>query len=146
MKTIYHTTNSDTLISIKPPRRLECIIIRNYPTKYAKVIKIFKDYLEGTPHITKYCDIKCDKYVNNTEFSKWHLNNVKPENIYVFPFYQHKDDDFLELFFSMKKTNSILKDYVCCPIFYKRSENPLEYNSSLGSLLVDECNLEYISE
>lgn len=147
MKTIYHTTNSNTLIPIKPPRRLECIIIRNYPTKYAKVIKIFKDYLEGTPHITKYCDIKYDKYVNNTEFSKWHLNNVKPENIYVFA-YSIEFLRFIGLLSNMRLENNILKEYTRFPTFHLKSDttDPIEYYCGFGSLLVDECNLEYISE
>lgn len=145
MKNTYSMTQTDTSVS-SPPKRLECIIIRNYPARCNKVIKVFKDYIESTPHITKYCNIKHDKYINNTELSKWHLCNVKPENIYVFPFYQYEDYYFLELCFSMKNanTNGILTDFVRFPTFYMRSENPLEYYSSFGNILIDQNNLKYI--
>lgn len=145
MKNTYSTTQTNIpLPSI--PRRLECIIIRNYPTKYSKVIRTFKEYVEGTPHITKYCNIKYDKYVRTTGLGKWHLCNVKPENVYIFPYYNYRDYDFLELFFNMKSINDngILAKYVMFPTFYIRTEYPLEYYSSLGDILIDQNNLKYI--
>lgn len=147
MKTTYYTTSSNTLIPIKPPRRLECIIIRNYPTKYNKAFKVFKEFLDGTPHITQYCKIKYEKYVRSSEWGKWNLYNVKPENIYVFPYYIDYLR-FLGLLSGIRLHNSTLLDYTVHPNFYLRSDDtyPLEYYSCFGSLLIDECNLEYISE
>lgn len=144
MKNTYPMTQTDTLLPTIP-RRLEGIIIRNYPTKYSKVIQTFKDYLDGTPHITKYCAIKCVKY-NTTaiDTSKWDFCNVKPENIYIFPYYHYRDYWFLELFFNMRNNNDILAQYVICPTFNIRSENPLEYYNIYGDILIDQNNLKYI--
>lgn len=147
MKTTYYTTSSNTLIPIKPPRRLECIIIRNYPTKYSKAFKAFKEFLDGTSHITKYCKIKYEKSTRNTDLGRWNLCNVKPENVYVFP-YRIEYLRFLGLLTSMRLKNDILKAYTVFPTFYLKSDNtdPLEYYCGFGNLLIDEHNLKYIKE
>lgn len=145
MKTTYGTTNSNTLIPIKPPRTVECIIIRNYPTKYAKVFKVFKEFLDSTPHITKYFRIKSEKPIRYA-FSRWDFYNVKPENVYVFQSYMGSSR-FSKLLQNIRAKCSIIQDYVIFPILYIKSDTyPLEYYCGYGSLLVDECNLEYISE
>lgn len=147
MKTTYYTTSSDTLIPIKPPRRLECIIISNYPTKYAKVFKALKEFLNDTPHITKYCKIKHEKIPRYTDLDRWNLCNVKPENIYVFPYYIEYLR-FLGLISSIRLANSILREYIAFPTFYLKSDNvdSLEYYCGFGNLLIDEHDLKYIKE
>lgn len=147
MKTTYYTTSSNTLVPIKPPHRLGCIIIRNYPTKYAKAFKAFKEFLDGTPHITKYCKIMHGKPVKAKGLGKWNFVNIKPENLYVFPYYI----DYLRilgLLSGIRLHNSTLLDYIVHSNFYLRSDNtyPLEYYSCYGTLLIDECNLKCISE
>lgn len=48
----------------------------------------------------------------------------------------------------MRLHNSTLLEYTVHPTFYLKSDNiyPLEYYSCFGNLLIDECDLEYISE
>lgn len=147
MSTIYYMPRTDIVVPVKPPSRLECIIIRNYPTKYSKAFKALKEFLDGTPHITQYCKIKYGKYVRSSEWRKWNICNVKPENIYVFPYYIEYLR-FIGLLDGIRRHNSTLLDYIVYPTFYLRSDNiyPLEYYSCFGNLLIDECNLEYISE
>lgn len=144
MKNTYPMIQTDTQLLV-PPRRLECIIIRNYPTKYSKVIKTFKEYLEGTPHITKYCDVKHEKYIRCSKGAKWLLCNIKPENIFIFPYYYYEDYYWIELIWDIRNKYNILQKYVISPTFYIKSEkNLIEYYSTYGNLLIDESNLQYI--
>lgn len=138
---------TDIQIPVKPPRRLECIIIRNYPTKYSKAFKALKEFLDGTSHITKYCKIKYEKPARNIDLGRWNLCNVKPENVYVFPYYIEYLR-FLGLLTSMRLENNILREYIVFPTFHLKSDNtdPLEYYGGFGNLLIDKCNLECISE
>lgn len=147
MKTIYYMPRTDIQIPVKPPRRLECIIIRNYPTKYSKAFKAFKEFLDDTPHITKYCKIKYEKYVRSNEWGKWNFWNVKPENIYVFPYYIEYLR-FIGLLSSMRLENNILREYTIFPTLHLKSDNtdPLEYYCGFGNLLIDEHDLKYIKE
>lgn len=147
MKTIYHMPKTDMQIPIKPLRRLKCIIIRNYPTKYSKAFKALKEFLDDTPHITKYCKIKYGKYVRNTDLGRWNLCNVKPENVYIYP-YCIEYLRFLGLLTSIRLENNILREYTIFPTFYLKSDNadPLEYYSGFGNLLIDEHSLKYIKE
>lgn len=147
MNTIYYMPRTDIVIPIKPPRRLECIIIRNYPTKYSKAFKAFKEFLDGTSHITKYCKIKYEKPARNTDLGRWNLCNVKPENIYVFPYYIEYLR-FLGVLSNIRLENNILREYIVFPTFYLKADNtdPLEYYSVFGNLLIDESYLKYIRE
>lgn len=143
MKNTYSMTQTDIeLLSL--PRSLECVVIRNYPTKYSKALKAFKEWLDALPHITKYCNFKYDKYANPIELSKWHLSNVKPENIYIFPEYNRESYYLLQMLYDMSNSNDVLRNYVICPTFYIKSKKNLEYYSALGNLLIDKNNLEYI--
>ena len=137
MKTTYHTPNS----LVKPPSKLECLIIRNYSTKYNRVFKVLKEFLDGTPNITKYCRIKQEpsRYIS---LSLWELYRVKPDNIYVFTY----DTDYLRFISLLRKRlfkNSILCKYVITPTLYLKSyDYPLEYSSSYGTLLIDKDKLD----
>lgn len=141
MKTTYHTPNS----LIEPPSKLECLIIRNYSTKHNRVFKVLKEFLNGTPNITKYCRIKQEpsRYIS---LSLWELYNVKPDNIYVFTY----DTDYLRFISLLRKRlfkNSILCKYVISPTFYLKSyDYPLEYSCTYGTLLIDKENANIIME
>lgn len=143
MKNTYPMIQTDTQL-LNIPRSLECVVIRNYPTKYNKALKTFKEWLNALPHITKYCTFKYDKYAKHTELSQWNLNNVKPENIYVFPEYNRESYYLLQMLYSMRNSNDVIRKYVICPTFYIKSKKNLEYYSALGNLLIDKNNLEYI--
>lgn len=141
MKTTYHMPNS----LVKPPSKLECLIIRNYSTKYNRVFKILKEFLDGTPNITKYCRIKQEpsRYIS---LSLWELYRVKPDNIYVFTY----DTDYLRFISLLRRRlfkNSILCKYIITPTFYLKSDDyPLEYSSSYGTLLIDKKYTDIIME
>lgn len=130
---------------IEPPSKLECLIIRNYSTKYNRVFKVLKEFLNGTPNITKYCRIKQEpsRYIS---LSLWELYNVKPDNIYVFTY----DTDYLRFISLLRKRlfkNSILCKYVISPTFYLKSyDYPLEYSCTYGTLLIDKENANIIME
>ena len=137
MKTTYHIPNS----LVKPPSKLECLIIRNYSTKYNRVFKVLKEFLDGTPNITKYCRIKQEpsRYIS---LSLWELYRVKPDNIYVFT---HDTDysRFIVLLKRMRSKHSILQSHIIFPILYLKSYNyPLEYSSTYGTLLIDKDKLD----
>lgn len=140
MKTTYHTPNS----LVKPPSKLECIIIRNYSTKYNRVFKVLKEFLDGTPNINKYC--RHEEPVRTVCLSFWELFRVKPENIYVFT----HDTDYLRFISLLRKRlfkNSILCNYIITPTFYLKSyAYPLEYSSTYGTLLIDKENADIIME
>lgn len=142
MKTTYHTPNS----LVKPPSKLECLIIRNYSTKYHRVFKVLKEFLDGTPNITKYCRIKQEpsRYIS---LSLWELYRVKPDNIYVFT----HDTDYSRFISLLRKRlfkqHGILCNYIITPTFYLKSyDYPLEYSSSYGTLLMDKENVNLIME
>ena len=141
MKTIYHMPNS----LAKPPHKLECLIIRNYSTKYNRVFRVLKEFLDGTPHITKHCRIKQEpsRYIS---LSLWELCRVKPDNIYVFTY----NTDYLRFISLLRRRlfkNSILCKYVITPTFYLKSyDYPLEYSSSYGTLLIDKEYVDIIME
>ena len=141
MKIIYHTPNS----LVKPPSKLECLIIRNYSTKYNRVFKVLKEFLDGTPNITKYCRIKQEPS-RTVCLSRWELYRVKPDNIYVFTY----DTDYLRFISLLRKRlfkNSILCKYVITPTLYLKSyDYPLEYSSSYGTLLIDKEYADIIME
>lgn len=143
MKNTYPMTQTSTEL-LNLPRSLECVVIRNYPTKYSKALKAFKEWLNALPHITKYCNFKYDKYANSTELSQWSLNNVKPENIYVFPEYNRESYYLLQMLYDMRNSNAVIRKYAICPTFYIKSKKNLEYYSALGNLLIDKNNLKYI--
>ena len=142
MKTTYHTPNS----LVKPPSKLECLIIRNYSTKYNRVFKVLKEFLDGTPNITKYCRIKHEEPVRSVCLSLWELYKVKPENIYVFT----HDMDYSRFISLLRKRlfkNSILCNYIITPTFYLKSyDYPLEYSCTYGTLLIDKENADIIME
>lgn len=138
MKTTYHTPNS----LIEPPSKLECLIIRNYSTKYNRVFKVLKEFLNGTPNITKYCRIKQEpsRYIS---LSLWELYNVKPDNIYVFTDYSR----FISLLRKRLFKQSILCNHIIIPTFYLKSyDYPLEYSCTYGTLLIDKENANIIME
>lgn len=138
MKTTYHTPNS----LVEPPSKLVCLIIRNYSTKYNRVFKVLKEFLDGTPNITKYCRIKQEpsRYIS---LSLWELYRVKPDNIYVFTDYSR----FISLLRRRLFKNSILCKYIITPTFYLKSDDyPLEYSSSYGTLIIDKENVNLIME
>lgn len=140
------TLTDGSYIAIKPPRTLECIIIKNYPTKYAKAFKALKEFLDKSPHITKYCNIIYDKPVKAKGLGKWNLINVKPENIYVFPHYLGYSR-FIALLGYIRFKHEIVRQYTLFPTFYLKSDDySLEYYSSFGNLLIDKCNLEHIKD
>ena len=135
MKTTYHTPNS----LVKPPSKLECLIIRNYSTKYNRVFKVLKEFLDNTPNITKYCKIKPEYSIRSVSLSRWDFYNVKPENIYVFTDYSR----FTNLLRKRLFNHSILCNYIIFPTFYLKSyDYPLEYSSSYGTLLIDTDKLD----
>ena len=137
MKIIYHTPNS----LVKPPSKLECLIIRNYSTKYNRVFKVLKEFLDGTPNITKYCRIKQEPS-RTVCLSRWELYRVKPDNIYVFT---HDTDysRFIVLLKRMRYKHEILQNHMIFPTFYLKSyDYPLEYSSSYGTLLIDKDKLD----
>ena len=143
MKTIYHTPNS----LVKPPSKLECLIIRNYSTKYNRVFKVLKEFLDGTPNITKYCRIKHEEPVRSVCLSLWELYKVKPENIYVFT----HDMDYSRFINLLRKRlfkqHGILCNYIITPTFYLKSYAfPLEYSCTYGTLLIDKENVNLIME
>lgn len=138
MKTTYHTPNS----LVKPPSKLECLIIRNYSTKYNRVFKVLKEFLDGTPNVTKYCRIKPDNSVRAVRLSRWDFYRVKPDNIYVFT----HDPDYSR-FISVLRKHSILCNYIITPTFYLKSyDYPLEYSSTYGTLLIDKEKVNFIME
>lgn len=141
MKTTYHMPNT----LVKPPSKLECLIIRNYSTKHNRVFKILKKFLEGTPNITKYCRIiqEPSRYIS---LSLWELYNVKPDNIYVFTY----DTDYSRFISLLRKRlfkQSILCNHIITPTFYLKSyDYPLEYSCTYGTLLIDKENANIIME
>lgn len=138
MKTTYHTPNP----LVEPPSKLVCLIIRNYSTKYHRVFKVLKEFLDGTSNITKYCRIKQEpsRYIS---LSLWELYRVKPDNIYVFTDYSR----FISLLRRRLFKNSILCKYIIMPTFYLKSDDyPLEYSSSYGTLIIDKENANIIME
>lgn len=138
MKTTYHMPNS----LIEPPSKLECLIIRNYSIKYNRVFKVLKEFLNGTPNITKYCRIKQEpsRYIS---LSLWELYNVKPDNIYVFTDYSR----FISLLRKRLFKQSILCNHIIIPTFYLKSyDYPLEYSCTYGTLLIDKENANIIME
>lgn len=138
MKTTYHTPNS----LVEPPSKLECLIIRNYSTKYNRVFKVLKEFLDSTPNITKYCKIKQEPS-RSVSLSRWDFYRVKPENIYVFTDYSR----FPNLLRKMRCNHSILCNYIIFPTFYLKSyDYPLEYSSSYGTLLIDKEYANIIME
>lgn len=142
MKTTYHMPNS----LVKPPSKLECLIIRNYSTKYSRVFKVLKEFLDGTPNITKYCKTKPEYSVRSVCLSRWDFYRVKPDNIYVFT---HCTDysRFIELLKRMRYKHEILQNHIIFPTFYLKSyDYPLEYSSSYGTLLIDKENANIIME
>lgn len=142
MKTTYHMPNT----LVKPPSKLECLIIRNYSTKYNRVFKVLKEFLDGTPNITKYCKIKPEYPVRSVCLSRWDLCRVKPENIYVFT---HCTDysRFIILLKRMRYKHEILQNHIIFPTFYLKSDDyPLEYSSSYGTLLIDREYADSIME
>ena len=146
MKTTYHTPSDNANSLIEPPHKLECLIIRNYSTKYNRVFKVLKEFLDSTPNITKYCKIKPEYPVRSVCLSKWQLYRVKPENIYVFT---HCTDysRFIVLLKRMRSKHRILCDYIITPTFYLKSyDYPLEYYSTYGTLLIDKEYADIIME
>lgn len=145
MKTTYHTPSDNANSLIEPPHKLECLIIRNYSTKYNRVFKVLKEFLDGTHNITKHCRIKQEpnRYIS---LSLWELYKVKPENIYVFT----HDTDYLRFISLLRKRlfkHSILCNYIITPTFYLKSyDYPLEYSSSYGTLLIDKEYVDIIME
>lgn len=142
MKTTYHMTNT----LVEPTHKLECLIIRNYSTKYSRVFKVLKEFLDSTPSVTKYCKIKPEYSVRSVCLSRWDFYNVKPENIYVFT---HDIDyqRFLVLLKRIRYTHEILQSHIIFPTFYLKSyDYPLEYSSSYGTLLIDKENANVIME
>lgn len=127
---------------IEPPSKLECLIIRNYSIKYNRVFKVLKEFLNGTPNITKYCRIKQEpsRYIS---LSLWELYNVKPDNIYVFTDYSR----FISLLRKRLFKQSILCNHIIIPTFYLKSyDYPLEYSCTYGTLLIDKENANIIME
>lgn len=141
MKTTYHTPNA----LVKPPSKLECLIIRNYTTKHNRVFKVLKEFLDGTHNITKHCRFKQEPS-RNISLSVWEFYRVKPGNIYVFT----HDTDYLRFISLLRKRlfkNSILCNYIVTPTFYLKSyDYPLEYSCTFGTLLIDKENVNIIME
>lgn len=145
MKTTYHTPSDNANSLVEPPHKLECIIIRNYSTKYNRVFKVFKEFLDGTPSITKYCRIKQEpsRYIS---LSLWELYRVKPDNIYVFT-YDADYSRFISLLCKRLLKHRILCNHVVTPTFYLKSyDYPLEYSCTYGTLLIDKENANSIME
>lgn len=141
MTDIYYMPRESIKLVPAPPSKLLVIIIRDYPRKYNKTMRIFKEFLDGAHHINKYCKIKpLDDHMKIYTDRFWHITQVKPENVYIFPFTR----SFLELINSMKWFDRLV-EYVYGATFYKESnEYPVEYRCVLGSLLVEEENIANI--
>lgn len=146
MKTTYYTTSDNANSLIEPPHKLECLIIRNYSTKYNRVFKVLKEFLDSTPNITKYCKTKPEYSVRSVCLSRWDFCRVKPENIYVFT---HDTDysRFIVLLKHIRYKHEILQSHIIFPTFYLKSyDYPLEYSSTYGTLLIDKENANVIME
>ena len=125
--------------SSPPPPKLLVILIRDYPRKIKKAMDIFKEYLNGTHYVNRYCSIQLEDHPYMRDMH-WHIANIKPSNIYIFPYSKRFTDMLEDIVF---KTDLI--EYVYAPCFSKVSNDyPVQYMSSLGSLLVEEENIENI--
>lgn len=140
MTDIYYMPRENSVPkSPPPPPKLLVVIIRDFPRKIRKAMNIFKEYLNGTHCVNQYCYIKLENHSYVWD-GHWHIVNVKPSNIYVFPYSKRFADMLGDMVF---KTDLI--EYVYTPWFNKVSNDyPVQYMSSLGCLLVEEENIENI--
>ena len=63
-----------------PASFLSGVIIKDYLEELSEAIELFKEFLEGTHHITEYCYLKPDCDAT----SEWNLKLIKPGNFYIY--------------------------------------------------------------
>lgn len=132
-----------------PSGLIIAIIIRNYPSEYNEVMQIFKEYLKGTWHITKYCHIKPSKE-NMPIYCSWNLKDIQPENIFIFPYSHNLQQKVLH---NVIWESHLLPEYTIINTFsldfieFKRTGGyPIEFHSSLGTIQIDNINAKYLED
>ena len=119
------------------------ILIRDYPEELSEAIEIFKEFLDGTHHITEYCYLKPDCDVT----SEWNLNLIKPGNFYIFPDSRHFEYHVLaNLIWSISRIPKyiIINSFTLDDMY--TGGYPLEYYSSAGTILIDNSNKKYTQD
>lgn len=138
MKTIYYMPRTDIEEQPVYYNKLMGVLIREYPSKHRTAVTALKEYLKGTPHITKHCnlpykDISIGKY-------DMHINNIELGNFFILPYIKHI---YTEIY-SIVSCLNLPYTNICCCAFYINNNNilPLRYSSGFGTIEVNKENTD----
>lgn len=141
MKTIYHMPRTDIEEQPVYYDKLMGVLIREYPPKHRTAVAALKEYLKGTPHITKYCTfpyklIPIDKY-------DIHINNIELGNFFILPYNKHI---YIGICNIVRSLNLPYSDMCCCVFYINDDTFPLKYSSGFGTIVINKEDSDVIRE
>lgn len=107
--------------------KLMGVLIREYPPKHRTAVAALKEYLKGTPHITKYCNLPYKNIPIDTR--DIHINNIAPGNFFILPYTKHI---YIEVYKIVSYLNLPYTDICCCVFYGDNDIFPLKYSNSFG--------------
>lgn len=130
-------TNTNFNIETTPKLygKLIGVFIDDPRRKHKKALKALKEFLDGTAHITKYC--------NNFA----HTPNIKPENIYIFPYSTGLCDllDTIIHGYDYSNREHFISAYISLFSIYSKTPS-IKYSNNLGYISIDKENIDVITE
>lgn len=131
MKTIYYMPRTDIE---EPPvyyNKLMGILICEYSPEYRTAVNVLKEYLRGTPHITKHCNLPY-KHIPVGKYDM-HINNIDLGNFFILPYSKH----FYTTIYNIVGCLNLPYTDICCCVFYMNDGSfPLKYSSGFGTIVI----------
>lgn len=121
--------NSSVETTSKLYDKLIGVFIHDPRRNHKKAVQAFKEFLDSTPHITKYCN----NYV--------HTPSIKPENIYIFPY---STGLYYLLNTIINSSEQLIVSHISFSIYSKTPT--IKYSNHLGYILIDKENIDVITE